>query len=322
MALSTPMVEETRQKMANLIGCNPEEIAFSRNTAEGVLWLAQSYPWEEGDEVLVTRHEYPSLVYPFLAQKHLGAKVVFVEQDGRRITPEVIESGITDHTRIVVASWPNIEAISELCRTRGITLLVDPIQCLGSIRLNVHEKGVDCLSAGTHKGLLGLPGLGIFYCKQELLDRLRPVHTGWGSLEKEPSMEYETETYDFEPARGARRYEEGCKNLVGIAGLNAALSLLEEIGLENIERRLKELTDYLCEGAQAKGCKVTSPREDDQWSGIVLLRLPKQDPYKLVEELREHLIMVHAMRGCMILGLNFYNNEEDIDRLLAFIEAG
>lgn len=329
MTLARPMVEETRQKMANLIGCDAEEIAFSRNTAEGVLWLAQSYPWEEGDEVLITRREYPTLVYPFLSQKHLGAKVVLVEQDGRRITPEVIESGITDRTRIVVTSWPqfdtgqrpNLEAISELCRTRGITLLVDPIQCLGSIRLNVREKGVDCLSAGTHKGLLGLPGLGIFYCKQELLDRLRPVHTGWGSLEMENTLEYETDSYDFTPAKGARRYEEGCKNFVGIAALNASLSLLEEIGIENIERRLKQITDYLCEQARAKGCEVTSPREDDQWSGIVLLRLPKQDPYKLAEELREHLIMVHAMRGCMILGLNFYNTEEEIDRLLSFIKA-
>ncbi|RJP17568.1 MAG: aminotransferase class V-fold PLP-dependent enzyme [Candidatus Abyssobacteria bacterium SURF_5] len=329
MALSRNMIEETREKMARLIGCDAEEIAFSRNTAEGILWLAQSIAWKKGDEVLFTRREYPSIVYPFLAQKHCGVKVKLVEQDKRRITPEVIEKGITSRTRLVAVSWPqfdtgqrpNLEAISELCRGRGIIFLVDPIQCLGSIRLNVREKGVDCLSAGTHKGLLGLPGLGIFYCKKDLLEQLRPVHIGWGSLEHEETMEYDIESYDFKPAKGARRYEEGCKNFAGIAALNASLTLLEEIGVENIERRLKQVTDYLCEKARAKGCEIMSPRDNDEWSGIVLLRLPKQDPYKLAEELREHLIMVHAMRGCLIMGFNFYNNEEDVDKLMAHIEA-
>lgn len=329
MALSKPLVNGTREKTARLIGCEPDEIAFSRNTAEGILWLAQSMPWEKGDEVLITRREYPTIVYPFMSQQHNGVKVILVEQDDRRITPEVIEKGITDRTRLVAVSWPqfdtgqrpDLDAISGICRERDILLLVDPIQCLGSIRLNVNEKGIDCLSAGTHKGLLGLPGLGIFYCRKSLLETLRPVHTGWGSLEEDMGTEYRTESYDFAPARGARRYEEGCRNLVGIAALNASLDFIEEIGSENIENRVKELTDYLCEQAAAKGCEIVSPRDNNQWSGIVLMRLPRQDPRKLAEELREELILVHAMHGCLITGTNFYNNHEDIDRLISRIEA-
>lgn len=330
MALSRPLVLETREKVARLIGCDPDEIAFSRNTAEGVLWLAQSMPWEDGDEVLVTRREYPTLVYPFMAQQHYGVKVVLVEQENRRITPEAVRKGITDRTRLVAVSWPqfdtgqrcNLEAISRICHERDIVFFVDPIQCLGSIRLNVREKDIDCLSAGTQKGLLGLPGFGVFYCRKSLLERLRSVHVGWGSLEKEVELEYDTSSYEMAPAKGARRYEEGCRNLVGIAALNAALTLIEEIGIENIERRLKQITDYLCEQAEGRGCEITSPRQNDEWSGIVLIRLPKQDPLKLAEELREHSILAYAMRGCLITGLNFYNNEEDVDRLIAHIEPG
>ncbi|UCD56771.1 MAG: aminotransferase class V-fold PLP-dependent enzyme, partial [Candidatus Hydrogenedentota bacterium] len=273
MALSKPMVEDTREKVARLIGCDTDEVAFSRNTAEGILWLAQSMPWEEGDEVLITRREYPTIVYPFMAQRHYGVKVVLVEQDDRRITPEVIQKGITDRTRLVAVSWPqfdtgqrpDLRAISDICHERGIVFLVDPIQCLGSIRLNVREKDIDCISAGTHKGLLGLPGLGVFYCRKSLLAQLRPVHIGWPSMEEEVDTEYRTDSYNFDPARGARRYEEGCKNLVGIAALNASLSFIEEIGIENIEHRVKELTDYLCEKAEAKGCTIVSPREGDEW---------------------------------------------------------
>jgi cysteine desulfurase/selenocysteine lyase len=329
MTLSGPMVGETRGKVAKLIGCDPEEVAFSRNTAEGVLWLAQSMPWEKGDEVLLTHKEYPSLVYPFLSQNHNGVKVVFVEQDDRRITPEVIEKGITGRTRLVAVSWPqfdtgqrpDLQSISRICHERDILLLVDPIQCLGSIRLNVREKGVDCLSAGTHKGLLGLPGLGIFYCRKSLLEKLRPVHTAWGSIARSGDMEYEIESYDLTLVEGAARYEEGCKNLIGIAALNASLDLIEEIGPENIENRVKQVTDYLCEKAKAKGCEITSPRDNDQWSGIVLLRLPRQDPRELAEELRNELILVHSMRGCLILGSNFYNTFEDVDRVIDRIEA-
>jgi len=330
MVLSKPLIDETREKVAALIGCDAGEIAFSRNTAEGVLWLANSMPWEDGDEVLLTRHEYPSLVYSFKAQQHFGVNVVLVEQENRRITPEAIRGGITDRTRVVAVSWPqfdtgqrcDLKAISEMCRERDIVFLVDPIQCLGSIRLNVREMDIDCLSAGTQKGLLGLPGLGIFYCRQSLMEKLRPVHIGWGSLEKGVEVEHDTSSYEVDFARGARRYEEGCRNLVGIAALNAGLDLIEEIGLDNIERRVKEVTDYLCDQAEARGCEITSPRKGDEWSGIVLIRLPKQDPYKLAEELMGQSIFVYAMRECLITGTNFYNNEEDVDRFMAHIEAG
>jgi selenocysteine lyase/cysteine desulfurase len=329
MMLSQPMVGETREKMAGFIGCDADEIAFSRNTAEGFLWLAQSMPWEKGDEVLITKHEYATIVYPFMAQEHAGVKVVFTDQDNRRITPEVIEKGITDRTRLVAVSWPqfdtgqrcDLKSISKLCHERGIFLAVDPIQCLGSIRLNVREAGIDCLSAGAHKGLLGMPGFGVFYCRKELLEKLRPVHTGWGSMETGPDEEYNTMPYNFAPAKAARRYEEGCKNFVGIAALNASLDLIEEIGIENIEKQVKDVTDYLCERARAKGCEIVSPRDNDQWSGIVLIRLPKQDPAELAEKLREDLILVHSMRGCLMLGTNFYNNFDDVDRVVARIEA-
>ncbi len=328
-ALNQPLIDETRGKVARLLGCDADEIAFSRNTAEGACWLAQSMPWEEGDEVLITNHEYATIVYPFMAQEHTGMKVSLVEQDNRRITPEVIEKGITDRTRLVAVSWPqfdtgqrcDLQAISAICHERNALLFVDPIQCLGSIRLDVREADVDCLSAGTHKGLLGPMGLGVFYCRKSLLEKLRPVHCGWGSMETGPDADYNATPYKFEPAKGARRYEEGARNFVGIAALNAALDFIDEIGIENIENRVKELTDYLCEQAEAKGCEIVSPRDDNQWSGIVLIRLPKQDPHKFEEALREELILVHAMRGCLITGTNFYNNFEDIDKLISHIEA-
>lgn len=328
--LSQPMIEETREKAAVLLGCDADEIAFSKNTAEGALWVAQSMPWEEGDEVLITNHEYATLVYPFMAQEHTGMKVKLVDQDNRRITPEVIENGFTDRTRLVAVSWPqfdnghrcDLEAISKICRERGALLFVDPIQCLGSIRLNVRDAGVDFLSAGTHKGLFGPMGLGVFYCRKPLLEKLRPVHCGWGSMETEPDAEYNTVPYKFEPAMAARRYEEGARNMVGIAALNAALDLIEELGAENIENRVKEITDYLCEQAEAKGCEIVSPRGEGEWSGIVLMRLPKQDPHEFEVALRDDLILVHAMRGCLITGTNFYNNREDVDRLVSRIEAG
>ncbi|GAB4344798.1 MAG: aminotransferase class V-fold PLP-dependent enzyme [Candidatus Abyssubacteria bacterium] len=328
MALLRPMIQETRERVARLIGCDTDEVAFCRNTTEGILWLAQSMPWKDGDEALLTRHEYATIVYPFLAQQHHGVKTVLVEQDNRRITPEAIRKGITKRTRLVAVSWPqfdtgqrcDLKSIAELCHERDIVFFVDPIQCLGAIRLNVKEMDIDCIAAGTHKWLLALPGLGIFYCRKALLEKLRPVHIGWSSLEKEVDMEFPTDSYPFTPAEGARRYEEGSKNVVGIAALNAALALIEDIGPENIERRVKELTDYLCEKAKAKGCTIVSPRDHDQWSGIVLFSLPRQDPYRLAEELRSDLIMVHAMRNCLIMGVNFYNNHADIDKVLDRIE--
>lgn len=323
------MIEETREKVAKLLGCCADEIAFSRNTAEGVLWAAQSFPWEDGDEVVLSQHEYPSLVYPFLAQEANGVKVVFAKQVNRRITPEAIEECITERTRLVAVTWPqfdtgqrcDLKRISTLCRKRGIVLLVDPIQAIGAIRINVDELGIDILSAGVQKGLLGYQGLGLFYCRRDILDKMRDIHIGWGSLKKQAGLDYDTSTYNHEPLAGAVRYEEGCKNILGIAALNAGLTFIESIGIENIENRVKALTDYLCAQAEKKGCDILSPRQGNEWSGIVLVRPPKQDPYKLAEALMKKSFVILAMNNALLIGINFYNNESDIDQLMEHVIA-
>lgn len=332
VAFSGEFVAEVRQGVASFIGADTNEVAFSRNTAEGVNWFAQSLDWKAGDEVLMVEGEYPNLFYPFNAWADKGVKVVFSPTQNRLIDLDALQESITENTRVLAISWPQFDtgqrcdlmAIGEMCRARGILFFVDAVQGLGSFPLHVKDMKIDCLTAGTQKALLGLPGCGIFYCSQELLDEIPARNTGWCGLQtatgEEPEMDYDIDLYSLTPSSAARRFEEGCRNLVGIAALGASLQLIKEIGLANIYAQIKVISEYLCSQAKLKNCEVMSPRNADEWSGIVLLKLPVQCPKTLSLALREHGILTHHVLGYLQVGINFYNNQEDIDRLMLHIK--
>ena len=321
-------MQPTREKVAALIGANADEVAFGRSTAEGLIWLATSFPWQEGDEVIIPKDQYPTLSYPFLAQEKNGVVVKRPAQDDWRITPEIIENAITGRTKFVVVSWPqfdngqrpDLEGIARVCRRHNVYFVVDAIQSLGSFRINVAELGIDCLVSATYKWIFALPGLSVFYCRRELLSQFQHVHVGFLSMEEGLDSEIAAEPLKLDPAKGARRFEEGIHNYAGVAALSAAVDFINSIGVENIENRIKEISDYLCEQVTKKGCEIVSRRDNDQWSGIVLIRLPSQDPYQLYEKLHAHGVYVYAFRGCLVVGVGVYNNRGDIDKLLAYIE--
>jgi len=328
-----PLLSETRERVARFLGCDATEVAFCRNTSEGVLWAASSLDLGPGDEVLLVQGEYPANVLPWMAQEERGVTFRFVCARDRRVPPDLVATCWGEHTRVLAVSFvqynsgfrADLAALSRTVHERGGILFCDAIQGLGALRLDVRQAGVDLLAAGTHKWLLGLQGLGIFYCRRPLLDRLRPVHVATGSLLRQGDPEDPDAAYEREFVAEARRYEEGTRNYLGIVALRCSVGLIEEIGLERIEQRVRELTDYLVEGARRRGCAIESPRGRDEWSGIVLFQPPRgrASASELAAAMHAHRIVVNAREGCLHAGVHFYNTEAEIDRLFAVLdEAG
>ena len=325
-----PLVDETRRRTARLLGCAAEEVAFCRNTSEGVLWAAGSLRLAPGDEVLLVQGEYPADVLPWMAQEARGVTSRLVRQRARRITPDMLAEQWGERTRLLAVSFvqydsgfrADLAGLARIVHARGGLLFCDAIQGLGALRLDVRESGVDLLAAGTHKWLLGLQGLGVFYCRRELLPELAPLHVAGGSLVRDEVPEDAESPYDRHFVDEARRFEEGTRNYLGMAALAQSLALLEEIGIERIEARIHGLTDHLVAGVEKRGGRVESPRGPGEWSGIVLFAPPERalPASEIARAMHAKGIAINAREGCLHVGVHFYNTVAEIDRLLVVLD--
>jgi cysteine desulfurase/selenocysteine lyase len=325
------LLDEARGRVARLLGAQTTEVAFCRNTSEGVLWSAAALPLRPGDEVLVAQGEYPANVLPWLAQEARGVRTRLMRQADRRVTPQLVVEAWSPRTRVLAVSFvqynsgfrADLEALAETVHERGGILFCDGIQGLGALRLDVRETGVDLLAAGTHKWLLGLQGCGIFYCRRSVLETLLPVHIAAGSLVVDQDPSDPDAPYARELVHEARRFEEGTRNYLGIAALAESLRLIEEVGIDRIEARIKTLTDYLVQQVERRGCRVESPRGSGEWSGIVLFGPPERGPSasEIVTAMHAQHITINAREGCIHMGVHFYNTHEEIDRMLAVLDS-
>ncbi len=228
--------DEARARAARLMSATAEEIAFVKNTSEGLAFVANGLEWKAGDEVLGTAVEYPANVYPWMNLARLGVKHVRVPERNGRIDLDEFLSAVTLRTRMVALSHvqyasgfrSDLGRIGAFCRERGILFCVDAIQSLGILPVDVRAMNIDFLSADGHKWLLGPEGCGVFFCRRELIPSLRP-EVGW--LNVVNALDYGN--YDFTLRDDAKRFECGSYNIPGILALNASLKFASKKSARN-----------------------------------------------------------------------------------------
>lgn len=312
--------EEVRGLAGRLINANPLDIAFVKNTSEGIGIVAEGLGWQPGDNVVTAAEEYPSNIYPWLNLASRGVEVRRVASRERRLWIDDIRAAMDGRTRLLTLSMVefssgfrnDLDALGELCRQRGILFFVDAIQGLGVLPLDVQMTPIDFLAADGHKWLLGPEGAGILYVRRELIDRLRAVGVGWNSVVGSRDFS----RIDFQLKPNAGRWESGTLNVAGITALGASMAWLLEIGIEAIAGRVLELTDYLCDKAAKAGFEIHSSRQGLDKSGIVSLLVPGADVRQQVRRCREQGIVINQRAGRLRVSPHFYNTAEEIDRLM------
>jgi cysteine desulfurase / selenocysteine lyase len=318
-------VEETRRRAAALLHAEPPDVAFIKNTSEGVGIVAEGLPWQPGDNVVTAQDEYPANVYPWLNLADRGVEVRRVPGRDGRILVDDIRAALDGRTRLVSLSFVefatgfrnDLDAVGGLCRERGVLFFVDAIQGLGVLPLDVSRAPLDFLAADGHKWLLGPEGAGLFWVRREVLDRLHPVGVGWNSVVH--AHDFEHIELRLKPHAG--RWESGSLNVGGVVALGASLGLLLEIGVEAIATRVLELTEHLCEQARRIGLGVYSSRLPGEASGIVSLVVPGVELRGLVRRLRDAGIVVNQRAGRLRVSPHAYNTPEELDRLVELIGA-
>jgi selenocysteine lyase/cysteine desulfurase len=323
-------IEKLRSLSAKLINARSEEIAFVKNTSEGIATVANGIDWRSGDRVVTTAVEYPANIYPWMdVAARFGVELVMVgEKDinGRRAVPmeDLLVEIQHPRTRLVALSHVefasgqrhDLGAIGKICREQGKLFCVDAIQSAGVLPVDVEATNIDYLSADGHKWMLGPEGAGIFYCRRELLPKTRPLIIGWMNVINQE----EYGSYDFTLKSDARRFECGSYTVATLLALKAAIELLLNVGIGEIARRMQHLGDYLIDGLESKGYTVLSPRDGDQWSAIISFASPAHDHTEIWRMLRhEHKTEIALREGRLRCSPHFYNTREQLDRLISHL---
>jgi selenocysteine lyase/cysteine desulfurase len=305
-----------------------EEIAFVGPTSLALSLVASGLPLRRGDNILIYQDDYPSNVYPWMALAAKGVQVRLMNvRDLGRIRSIDVEGQVDENTRLValaschfVSGWRlDLPGIGRLLQSRNIPFCVDGIQTLGAFPTTVEH--VDFLAADSHKWLLGPCAAGVFYVRKTLQEKLRPKVFGWHNVR---CPNYVAQDQLVHPP-DARRYEAGSANLIGLAGLQAAMELLLEVGIENIAAELLRKRTWLIPALQAKGYTVLhADAPPENASAIVTFHRPGTDLAPLHAHMQAagvftSLRVDRAGHRYLRLSPHFYNTDAELHRLLELL---
>lgn len=313
-----------RERLRRLLNApGMADIALVKNTSEALSFVAFGLDWHSGDQVVISDEEFPSNRIVWEALKPQGVEVVQVRLAGK--DPEAaLLAACGPRTRLMAISAVqyasglrlDLPRLGQGCKQNGVLLCVDAIQQLGALPFDVQASHCAFAMADGHKWMLGPEGLGVFYCRRDLRDQLKLHEYGWHMLEH--AGDYDR--IDWEPARSARRFECGSPNMLGAMGLEASLSLLEEIGMDAVGKALEDRVQWLQEGLQAiPGIRLHSPLNPARRAGILTFSLSGYDNTTLFTHLKQHQV-VCAQRGAGIrLSPHFYTETRVIEETLTVL---
>ncbi|MDX1547835.1 MAG: aminotransferase class V-fold PLP-dependent enzyme [Rhodothermales bacterium] len=321
-----PVIDETKARLARLVGAAPARIAFAPNTSYALNVLALGLDWQPGDRIAVPGCEFPANVYPWMHLQQRGVAVDFVPHREGTFTVDDVARVLTPRTRVLAVSWvqflsgfrADLEGLGRLCRERGVLFCVDAIQGLGALRLDAAALGIDFLACGGHKWLMGVQGIGFLYLSEALQQRVDPPMAGWlhGPVDWDDFFSYRLAFHD-----DAERFRLGTLNHLGVAALHAALGLYQEAGATWCEARVLENARALAAGLDRLGLARYGSADPDHASGIVSVRHPA--PEAVYEALKARGIVASLRNRLLRFAPTYYNSPDEIDRTVAAVrEAG
>src|SRR3989475_5837429 len=305
---------DLRTRYAGLIGAAASEIALAPSISVAVSAVAESLDYARRPRVVVTSLDFPTIAYQWLAKRARGVELVVVESPDQVSVPvEAIARAVDERTALVATSHvyftsgaiQDIKRVADAARRCGALTLVDAYQSVGQVPVDVKAAGVDFLTAGGLKWLLGGPGIVLLYVRDEVARRLAPGIAGWFGHKNQFAFDPRAlELHD-----DARRFELGTPALAAVYAQLGGLDYIDEIGVPAIRRVTAALTEDLVARAGEYGFRTkVAPRAEDR-SAIVMLSAA--DPAAGVRHLAAGGIIADAPPGHVPLSPFFYNVQDD-----------
>lgn len=328
------VVYDTREKLCRLFhGENPKQFAFTSNATESLNTAIQGLIGP-GDHVITTMLEHNSVLRPLYEREAAGVELTILKCDTYgNISYEEIEAAIRENTKAIVCTHgsnltgnlTDIGRIGAIAKKHGILLIADASQTAGLIPIDVQEMQIDVLCFTGHKGLYGPQGTGGIYVRPGV--EIKPLKRGGSGIE----------TYNKNhPAQMPTALEAGTLNSHGIAGLNAALTYIEETGVEHICRLALERMWQFYEGVcDIPGVKVYGDFSVKERAPIVSLNIGNFDSAEVSDELLTeygiatragghcaplmHEALGNVEQGAVRFSFSHFNTQEEVEKAISAI---
>lgn len=316
--------ERVRALVASMLGATTEDVAFTRNTTDGLCAVASGLDWNSGDNIVSFQDEFPANYYPWRSVRdRFGVELRLCRPIGGRIDVEELCTLIDGRTRLVAVSAVqylsgfrlDLERVGKVARSRGALFVVDIIQGFGAMAFDLPSQYVDIAAGASYKWLCAPEGCGIFYVSGRARERISPRSLGWTCYENP----WDFGDRDQQTLSSAQIWETGMGGTALLCGLESSLQMLRTYGLDKIERYLAELTDFLCEIVPAERYAIVSSRTGSEKSQIVCLKpLNGHSAETIVRMLKEQNITVSSRGGSIRVAPHFFNTYDD---LVTLVEA-
>jgi len=321
------ILADGRAKAARLIGAETEEIALATNTSFGINLAACMLPLAPGDVVLVSDQDFPANVFPWrrIADRGVRLEILPRTRDGWPDEARMKERMQDVRVKVLAVSQVefhtgfrlDLDGLGAVARATGTFLVVDAIQALGHVPFDVRATPVDILSCGAQKWLLSPWGSGFLYVRRGLIEELESPFAGWNAFEGTQNFSTLVD-YSGRLHTDARRFELWTLPYQDILGMNQALDLLDELGIERIHDHVAAIGRPVRDWARSAGVRMHSP-QGDRDSGII--SLSAADLPEGFRVLREGGVVTSVREGGIRLAPHCYNTIEEMERVVELLQT-
>ena len=311
-----PLLERFRGRVGELLNAPAGSTAIAPSVSVALTTLATGLPLPPGrNKVLIGELDFPTIGHQWLSRPEFEVEFV-PSRDGMTIPPGAFAERIDSRTALVATTHlfyttgylQDVRAIADAAHAAGALCLIDGYQTCGCVPIDVAAMDCDAFVGGCLKWVSGGPGNAFLYVRPELIPRVRPQGTGWFATRDPFSFTLQELVF----ADDARRLETGTWAMAcHYAGL-AGLELVLEVGVENIQERLRDLTGVILERCEEAGVSTFTPRERSSRCGIVTLE--SEHPEEVEPRLHAQGVIVDSRPGRVRLSPHWCVTSDELER--------
>lgn len=329
------ILDNFRSSFSSIFKCDQSDLSFLNNTAEAINMIALGYPFQEGDEVISFVHEYPSNHYPWANLKNKGVTLKLlknVDLNGKESNDKVVcysleelESLVNEKTKIIALSHvqftsgfaADLESLGKFCGERGIDLIIDAAQSLGSLPIYPEEWNISAVAASGWKWMLGPIGTGVFYTSQKFRNKITCSLFG-------PDMMTQGDDYldhRFSPHIDGRKFEYSTSSPSLCRALSTcANNFIGSHSLESIRDEIFRLQNIFLENLdQTRFLPIIFDSKNR--SGILSLIPTNPDLNALCLKLKQRGIICSSRGGYLRIAPHIYNDDEEMIKAAQVINS-
>ncbi|MFD1037371.1 aminotransferase class V-fold PLP-dependent enzyme [Virgibacillus byunsanensis] len=306
--------ENARLEFAKMINADRSEIAIVSSVSHGVSSIATSLTDQKRKKVLIADFDFPTVGHVWLSHQDQYDVSFIGRNEGDFIDAKAYHDHIDEETLIVNTSHvsfydgfkQDLKEVARVVHEKGAYLSVDAYQSLGQCPIDVKEMDIDILTAGLQKYALGIPGIAFLYIKKELADTLTPKITGWFGQ----SNPFAFDIKHVEYGEGTKRFDSGTFPMINGFAAEAALKVLNQYDIADIEDHLKHLSQVTIEEAEGRGLTIKSPKTLHNKASNTAIYV--ENASEVEGQLKDQGIIVSARNDVIRIAPHFYNTKDDI----------